>query len=375
MPQLPKRLESLDILRGFDLFCLVALEGIVHPLAQAIDAPWFAPIESAFTHAQWEGLSPWDIVMPLFLFMAGVSIPFALSRFRNDRRAAYLRILRRVILLWILGMLCQGNLLGLDPNRVYLYSNTLQAIAAGYLLAAILCLHTGWRTQIAVSVSLLLAYWGAMEWITVGGYGGEDYSPTGNLAEWIDRATLGRFRDGAAMVNGEVIFASWYDYAWILCTPNFGVTTLTGVFAGYILKNRDVAPSRKILWLSCIGVGLIAAGYLWSPWLPIIKRIWTSSMVLVSSGWSFLLMALFYAIVDAAGWHRGLSWLKIYGKNSIVAYVLAMCVSFQSISHSLLYGLEQYTGAYYPAIVAAANAIILYQILRWMYHRQLFLRV
>lgn len=130
-----ERLESLDVLRGFDLFCLVALEGILHPLGRAIDASWYNDFLWGFSHVQWEGFSSWDLVMPLFMFMAGVSMPFALSRYKAmpDKWAVYRRIVKRVILLWIFGMMCQGNLLGLDPDRIYLYSNTLQAIAMGYL--------------------------------------------------------------------------------------------------------------------------------------------------------------------------------------------------------------------------------------------------
>ena len=98
-----QRLESLDVLRGFDLFCLVALEGIMHPLAHAIDTPWFNSFMWNFTHVDWEGLSPWDLVMPLFMFMSGVSIPFALSHYRGakEKGVVYRRILKRVVLLWI----------------------------------------------------------------------------------------------------------------------------------------------------------------------------------------------------------------------------------------------------------------------------------
>ena len=133
-----QRLESLDVLRGFDLFCLVALEGVLHSLGRAIDAPWYNDFLWGFSHVQWEGFSSWDLVMPLFMFMAGVSMPFALSRYKAmpDKWAVYRRIVKRVALLWIFGMMCQGNLLGLDPDRIYLYSNTLQAIAMGYLISA-----------------------------------------------------------------------------------------------------------------------------------------------------------------------------------------------------------------------------------------------
>ena len=129
-----QRLESLDVLRGFDLFCLVALEGILYPLGEAVNAGWFDSFMWCFSHVEWEGFSPWDLVMPLFMFMSGVTIPFALSRYRTmtDKSQVYKRIARRVLLLWIFGMMCQGNLLGLDPDRIYLYSNTLQAIAMGF---------------------------------------------------------------------------------------------------------------------------------------------------------------------------------------------------------------------------------------------------
>ena len=119
-----QRLESLDVLRGFDLFCLVALEGVLHPLGRAIDAPWYNDFLWCFSHVQWDGFSSWDLVMPLFMFMAGVAMPFALSRYKvmPDKWAVYRRIVKRVALLWIFGMMCQGNLLGLDPDRIYLYS-------------------------------------------------------------------------------------------------------------------------------------------------------------------------------------------------------------------------------------------------------------
>lgn len=116
----PQRLASLDILRGFDLFCLVVLESLLHPLANAINSDWFHQLMWAFTHKEWEGFSSWDLVMPLFLFMSGVSIPFAFSKYKTDtnKLPIYRRIGKRVLLLWIFGMMCQGNLLALDPQNI-----------------------------------------------------------------------------------------------------------------------------------------------------------------------------------------------------------------------------------------------------------------
>ncbi|MCD7937267.1 MAG: DUF5009 domain-containing protein [Tannerellaceae bacterium] len=372
-----QRLESLDILRGFDLFCLVMLEPFFGPLSNAVDTPWFNSFMWNFRHIEWQGFSPWDLVMPLFLFMAGVSMPFALSRYKNspDKGALFKRILKRVLLLWIFGMMCQGNLLALDPGRIYLYSNTLQSIAIGYLIAAILFLTCSIRTQIGISIALLLIYWGAMEFITVGSYGGGNYTPDGNLAEWIDRAVLGRFRDGATVVNGEVVFSKYYRYTWILSSLNFGVTVLTGLFAGHILKQKEKTNRSKLLTLIGVGAGMVVLGWAWHFQLPVIKKIWTSSMVLVSSGYCFLLMALFFYWIDYKGHRKYLGWLKIYGMNSILAYMLAQIIDFSCIGNSLLYGLQPHLGNYYPVLIALSNVTILFFILRECYKRGIFLRV
>lgn len=375
--QLPQRLESLDVLRGFDLFLLVGLEAVMHHLSSAINTPSFHSFMWCFTHVQWEGFSTWDMIMPLFMFMSGITIPFALSRYKDekDKSLIYRRILKRVVLLWVFGMMCQGNLLGLNPDRIYFYSNTLQAIATGYLISALLYLHTSIRTQIITAILLLLGFWGAMEFITVSGYGGGNYTPDGNLAEWIDREVLGRFRDGASVVNGEIVFPDWYRYTWILSSLNFGVTVLTGTFAGYILKDKELNAQKKLAYLLIIGSSMIAISQIWGIWHPVIKKIWTGSMTLLSSGYCFLLMALFYYIVDYKGWKKYTQWLKVYGMNSIVAYMLAMCVNFSCIGHSLFHGLEQYLGEYYQVLLSISNAAIIYAILYYMFKKQIFLRV
>lgn len=375
--QIQQRLESLDVLRGFDLFCLVALGKIVHKLSEATQAPVFDSILPCFNHVHWEGFSSWDLVMPLFMFMSGITIPFALSRYKesSDKSLVYKRIAKRVILLWIFGMMCQGNLLALDPNRIYLYSNTLQAIAMGYLISALFFLHTKIRTQIIGAIILLLGYWMMMEFIVIGNYGSGNYSPDGNLAEWIDRVVLGRFRDGASLVNGEVVFSEGYRYTWILSSLTFGVTAMSGTFAGYILKYKEWIPQKKLTYLFIIGASMVAMGWIWGIWHPVIKKIWTSSMVLVSSGYCFLLMALFYYIIDYKGYRKYTGWLKVYGMNSIMAYMLSQCINFTSVSQSIFRGLEQYIGSYYPLLITLSNIAIIYTILWWMYKKKIFLRV
>ena len=388
-----ERLQSLDALRGFDLIMLVAVSDLVEELAEVIDKPWIGTVMDCFTHKKWEGFSPWDLVMPLFMFMAGVAIPFALrpaserGRTKNEAStkggwtevALYWRIGRRVLLLWIFGMMVQGNLLALDPNRIYLFTNTLQAIAVGYFFSALIYLHTNWKTQIGIALALLLAFWGAMEWITIGGYGGGDYSPHGNLAEGIDMMVLGRFRDTAQVIDGEVVVKASYTYTWILSSLNFVVTVLTGVLAGEALRNSKSIDARfKIKTVGLLlgaGAAMVAAGWTWGLEHPVIKHIWTGSMVLVSSGYCFLLMGLFYWWIDCRGHNKHLTLLKVYGMNSITAYVVSHVISFKSVSRSLFFGLEQYVGDYYGFIIQLSNVTILFLILFVLYRNKIFLRV
>ena len=373
-----ERLASLDILRGLDLFFLVGLERVMYPLSSAINTDGFRAFMWNFTHVDWQGFSPWDLVMPLFLFMSGVSIPFSMSSYQNGTNISKLvyRLLKRVILLWIFGMMCQGNLLGLNMSCIYLYSNTLQSIAVGYLFTTIFFVFTSYKTQLCIACSLLLAFWASMKWITVDGFGGGNYTPDGNLAEWIDRIVLGRFRDAASIQEGVVQFASWYRYTWILSSLNFIVTVMSGTFAGELLKNTSLTPQRKALALAIIGISLVGLGWLWNLEHPIIKKLWTSSMVLVSSGYCFLLMSFFYYIVDICGFNRGLNWLRVYGMNSIMAYMLIQCINFRCIPHSLFYGLEQYVGSsWYQVIIATSCSMLIYGILWFMYRSHIYLKV
>ena len=370
-----KRLESLDVLRGADLFFLVALGPLMGKVAGAIDAEWMDKFMWIFHHVGWEGFSPWDLIMPLFMFMAGATIPFALERYRRDgnKRSALWRIARRIVVLWVFGMMCQGNLLALDPDRIYLYTNTLQAIAVGYAVAAVMFLFTRLRTQIVVAVGLLLAYWAAMEFISVAGYGGGDYTADANLAEWVDREVLGRFRDHAKVENGVVVFGEWYRYTWILSSLTFGVTGLCGMFAGTITKSQ-MQERSKVVWLIGGGAAMVAVALVWSIWLPIIKIIWTSSMALFAAGLSFILLGITYYFVDYKGRRGGIEWLKVYGMNSIAAYMLTQIVNFRGVAHSLFYGLEQYMGDWYQLLLTASQVGTIYLILYVMYRKKIFLK-
>ncbi len=369
---IPKnRLESLDILRGFDLFMLVFFQPVFVAFARHwADVPVFSFFLNQFDHVQWEGFSAWDMVMPLFLFMVGAAMPFAFEKYRYNpnKSAIYKKIIRRFIILFILGIIVQGNLLSFDPKSIRVYTNTLQAIAVGYAISAVLLLHLSRRWQIITTAGLLIGYWAILTFFG-------DFTPEGNIAEQIDRAVLGRLRDGVSYTeHGSWHFSDNYRYTWVLTSMVFGVTTMLGVFAGQIMKNgTDKLKNSRMLFI--IGLALLLGGWLLSFQTPIIKKIWTASMTLWSGGWCFLLMALFYYLIDYKGRKKGVRWLKYYGMNSIVAYTLGMVVNFRSAAHSVLWGLEKYTGDYYQAILTFANFLILFFILRLMYKLRIFVKI
>ena len=374
-----KRLASLDILRGMDLFLLTVIGPFVMLLAGTGDYAWVAPAMTQFEHVPWEGFCLWDIIMPLFMFMSGVTIPFSLGKYLSGTdgfRKVYARIAKRVVLLWILGMVAQGQLLDLDFRVLRFFSNTLQAIAVGYLFSCIFFLHVPRKGRFGIAAGLLLLYWAAMMFIKVGGKGGGDFTPDGNLCEYIDNLVLGSHRDFARKLpDGSVFFLPEYKYTWILSSLNFIVTVMTGMFAGEILRGgADEKTKAKTLLFA--GLGMTAAGWLWHLQMPVIKHIWTSSMVLVSSGYCFLLLAAVYWIVDCKGKGKWLEWLKIFGMNSIVAYMLMEVAHFESFPAFLLHGLERFMSPEWFAFVIGVCCLgINCAILAVLYKKRKFIRI
>lgn len=367
-----KRLLSLDVLRGFDLMLLVALQPVLRALLMELDCEALnTTLLYQLDHAEWEGVRAWDMVMPLFLFMSGVTMPYSLPKYRtqNGDLKVWARAAKRFVLLFLLGMLVQGNVLALNPDRVYIYSNTLQAIAVGYLLAVPMTLYMKPRLQIMTIAALLVVY-------SIPMHLHGDWSAQGNLAAVIDKAVLGRFRDGSTVAaDGTVQFAAWYDYTWLWSSLTFCCTVALGSLAGYMTKagnNDRKATARK---LAAVGVALVVAGLLCGFAQPIIKRIWTASFTLYSAGWCYLLLALFYWWIDVKGHTKGWGWLLCFGCNAITAYLIGEMVNFRGVAGSLLYGMEQYIGDWYPVLLTLCNSIMVYLILKVMYRAKLFLKV
>jgi len=359
-----QRIVSVDALRGFDMFWIVGGQELVLGFLALFLSPMPQWLQYHFEHVEWQGFAAWDLIMPLFLFVTGVSMPFSLGKRAQAAglAAAYKKIFRRVAILWVLGMLAQGHLLEFDVSKLHFYSNTLQSIAFGYLVASVLMLHSGKAVQLAAIPVLLMLYFVIMLFVPVPGHGAFVLEPQANLALYVDDMILGRFRDGTT-------------YAWILGSLGFAASVLLGVQAGHVLKSKETTPQFKLYALMGAGVGCLAVGWMWSLWFPIIKHIWTSSMVLWAGGWSFLLLALFYGVIDMAGFKKWAFPFVVIGTNAIAVYMGTHLIPFGDLSHRLLGGLIDKAGTGGPFIEAAGAFAMVWFILYYMYRKGTFIRV
>jgi predicted acyltransferase len=355
---------SVDALRGFDMFWIAGGQAFVVEFCKLFSNPLPPWLERHFDHVPWEGFVGWDLIMPLFLFIVGVAMPFSFGKrlARGESRSRiYGKVIYRVVVLWILGMIAQGHLLAFDPNNLQFYSNTLQAIAAGYLISAIALVELPVRWQAALAGALLVIFWALMRFVPVLGHGAGVLTPDGNPAMYIDKALLGHFRDGT-------------PYTWILSSLGFGATVLMGVLAGHLLRAR-LPGKRKVLVLAGSGLGCLAGGWLWSFAFPIIKHIWTSSMVLWSGGWCLLLLALFYGVIDVLGFRRWAFFFTVLGMNAIVAYMAPDIIPFWQINSTLFAGLAKHLGMFGNVLVAFGALGVLWLGLYYMYRKRTFVRI
>ena len=369
---IPKgRIMSIDALRGFDMFWIIGGGAIFKSLHDIFGNSTTEFIKTQLTHVTWEGFRFEDLIMPLFLFIVGVVMPFAFNKrlsLGHSKNRLYRHIIIRFVVLFVLGMIAQGRLLEYDLSQLRIFSNTLQAIAVGYLFSAIILLNLKLIWQIVTTVALLLLFWALMMLIPVPEHGAGILTPEGNLAIYIDRLILGSFIDGTDP-----------PYTWILSGMTFTCTVMLGVFAGHLLRSQK-ADNQKVLLLAVIGIGSLLLGWLWNDhlWIfsfPIIKHIWTSSFVLYSAGWCFLLLALFYLVIDVWRLKKWAFGFVVIGTNAIAVYMFTRVFDFRNIGNIFVGGLEKWCGPWNGFIQSMTAFIVVWLILLWMYRKKTFLKI
>ena len=373
----PRRLVSLDALRGLSFVGILGGDAIARSLGEMSDGKGDvlssvgAFISSQFSHVEWEGFCFYDLIFPLFVFITGVSIVFSVGQQlkREGSRAAHLRVLRRSVLLFALGVLYYGGMSNHWPDIRLV--GVLQRIAVCYLFASLLFLNFQLRGLIAAFVLLLGGYWALMTFVPVPGIGAGSFVMDANLANWIDFNFLPGMKWDVTR-----------DPEGLLSTiPAIG-SCLLGVFAGLVLGERRLEPRQKSLRLVGAGLVMMAAGYLWALQFPVIKQIWTSSFVLVAGGWSAVLLGVFHQLIDVWGWRKWSTVLVWIGSNAIVLYMLGNVMNYYETFATRFVGgdvadfLDRYmtpgTGHLFAAAGGLATAIT---VASYLYRHKIFVRI
>ena len=344
----PQRVLAVDVLRGLTIALMILVN----------DPGDWDHVYSQLDHAAWNGFTLTDFVFPNFLFLVGVSIVFSLeSRAArgNCRLTLTGHIFRRAATLFAIKMFLTAF-----PHfhwthlRIY---GVLTRIALCYLVVSLLCLLTR-RAQalIAIAAALLVGYWALMRFVPVPGIGVPTHAipildPNNNLAAWLDRA-FNAFTQ--RWLHTGRLYETTRDPEGLLSTLPAIATTLLGAVTGLWLRRVNhgdchsdpelgsgeesphsvrsavaVSPTRCLVGLIASGLVSLALGLLWSHWFPINKNLWTSSYVLFASGWSLLLLALCYWIIDIRRMNekpigRALLWpWLVFGSNAITAFVVS----------------------------------------------------
>src|SRR5262249_1157066 len=251
------------------------------------------------------------------------TLPFSLGRKLEKgipKSELAKKVLKRTAIMLILGLIYSGlfDLKGLDHQRIM---GVLQRLALGYCFASFIYMNTKIRGQVIALAACLLSYWLAMRFLPVPGFQRGDFSEYGNFANYIDRVLF---------APGQ-LYEKYGDPEGIFSTiPAIG-TALMGVLAGGWLRS-DREGNNKTLALVMAGLASIAAGYLWSIDFPVIKKIWTSSYVLVAGGWSLLLLAAFYWLIDVKGWTKWTFFFVVIGLNPITIYIADRIIDFDGIA-------------------------------------------
>ena len=299
-----KRLLSLDVFRGITIAGMILVNN---------PGSWEA-IYPPLEHAAWNGWTPTDFIFPFFLFIVGISISLALGKRVGDdvdNKKIYIKIVRRAALIFLLGLFL--NAFPFFDFSTLRIPGVLQRIAVCYLVASLIFLHTNWKQQTIIGVSLLIIYWILMTTIPVPGCEITTVDDKAcNLSAYIDRVILG--------VNHIWSLGKVYDPEGILSTIPAISTALSGVLTGTWLKSeRD--NFEKVSGIFFFGVVLTMVGWIWNLAFPINKALWTSSYVVFMAGIALCFLGFCYWLIDIKGYQKWTKPFVIFGVNALALYI------------------------------------------------------
>lgn len=362
----PRRVTSIDALRGFDMMLIIGGKSAILALAALIvSEETLKVLQHQFEHPEWNGFTFYDLIFPLFLFLAGASLPLSLAKRREagatDRELAW-HAIRRGGVLVALGVLRNG-LLAFEPETLRIAS-VLGRIGLAWAGAALIVIFFELRGQIVFGLALLLAHSILLTLVPMPGLEGVSLEPGETFTDWIDRhVTPGRLYKGVR--DPEAVMGTF---------PAIG-TALLGSFAGRWISRADLTPSRRFSGLALGGVQcLLLAWLIKKAGVPINKNLWTASFVFCAGGWSLILLSAFHLLFDVVSLPRLAMVFTVIGSNAILIYMIAAFVDFRDVvevvfARGFEYG--KLHAAMLPVLALGLQWLFLYA----LYRRRIFLRV
>lgn len=381
-----KRLQSLDALRGFDMFWIAGGGGIFAGLASLTG---WAPLvwwEKQLEHVAWHGFAFEDMIFPLFLFIAGISFPFSMAkRMENgvSQKSMYRQIFKRGLLLVLFGMIYNGllnfafvkvgsasetGMLSFDWSKMR-FASVLGRIGLSWMFAALIFMNTRkTRIRIIWCAGLLIFYWLLLALVPAFDNPGADrFSMEGNFTSYFDRLFLpGKLYKGIHDPEG-----------WLGIIPATA-TALLGMFTGWFVmwRKEGLSELRRTGYMAIAGVALVAVGLLWNTVFPINKNLWTSSFVCFVGGLSLLLFSLFYLIIDVWGYRKWSFFFTVIGMNSITIYMAQQMIRFSHTSNFLFKGvIDWFPESWAPFLGSCGYMAVCWAFLYFLYRQKIFLKV
>lgn len=306
-----ERLISLDVFRGITIMGMILVN---NPGTWSVVYP-------QLLHAQWHGCTFTDLIFPFFLFIVGVAISYSLTKRKaqgGSMKSLYLNIIRRTVILFLLGIILNGFPFGLLFGHQFSWETlripgVLQRIAIVYCVAAFLFLTTSTKFQYWFTAAILILYAAVMSFIPVPEVGYANFEPGKNLSAWIDQLIL-----GSHIWSGTKL----WDPEGILSTiPAIG-SAMLGIFTGNWLRSEN-DQKEKVVYLFVWANVLMLAGWIWSFWFPLNKNLWTSSYVLWTAGLALHFLGFCYWFIDV----KKITWwtkpFLVYGMNAITVFFLS----------------------------------------------------
>jgi heparan-alpha-glucosaminide N-acetyltransferase len=428
----------MDAYRGFVMICLAANGfGLAATARNFPNCSIMQSIGPQFDHVPWVGGVFWDLIQPSFMFLVGVAVPYSLTRRENAGDSAIQltrHVLLRSLLLILLGIFLSS--IG-KPTTNFAFMNVLAQIGLGYPFLFLLR-NRAFGIQVAVTVSILAGYWAWFafspvvpvqnpqeinlheNWKLLNGFEAhwqKNANPAARFDDWLLNLFPARSEASAVKSNDPPVqpessneptdppakaSTDWISncgkvvrrlvtrpepyvfnsggYQTLNFIPSF-VNMVFGLMAGEFIRRAQLTRARTFACLLFAGLLLLSLGWIWQAvgGCPLVKRIWTPSWTLFSTGWTLLILSGFYGIIDGLGWKAWAFPLIVAGMNSMVLYMSGQLLrgwTADLLKRHIHEDLFKIFGDRYAPMVKANLVLVCFWLfVYWLYRQRIFVRI